>query len=187
MARTWNRKRLLIGFIGLLVLWKFFFGGYDKYEISGIINSAKPKDVWEFVADFSKMMKLNPTIKNFKIISDTGNFDHWKYSVIYEEKLSHWPYWSNIANADYSVRYEVQPDNKKHYIVASNHRTCFFMGLVCYKSEGVFDLTESNTNDTYYIERVRYQCPPFFGSVCRREVEYQRLAILENLRMSFKR
>lgn len=41
--------------------------------------------------------------------------------------------------------------------------------------------------DTYVIEMVSYQCPPFFGPVCRREVEFQRKAIMNNLSAHFNK
>lgn len=39
--------------------------------------------------------------------------------------------------------------------------------------------------DTYVVEKVFYQCPPFIGPFCRREVEFQRKAIMYNLTAHF--
>lgn len=66
---------------------------------------------------------------DFKITKDEGNFEHWRYSVVYRERLSHWPYWINEADADYEVK--KLASNK--YLVVSTHRTCFFGGLYCCK------------------------------------------------------
>lgn len=185
MYRThWNRKRICYLAVILILLWFLFRGGYNDYEITGIIENTNPKDVWEFVADFSKMMILNPTIVSFKITDDSGNYEHWKYSVIYKERLSHWPYWENVGTADYSVRYE-QAASTEIYIVASKHTTCFLAGFYCLSSEGDFRFA-ANGSDTFCREKVRYQCPPFFGRMCRREVEFQRNAIMENLKKHFR-
>lgn len=41
--------------------------------------------------------------------------------------------------------------------------------------------------DTYCSETVTYQCPPFLGPVCRREVDYQRKMIMRNLLIRFNK
>lgn len=51
-------------------------------------------------------------------------------------------------------------------------------------STGEFLFAEMGS-DTYVVEIVNYQCPPFFGPVCRREVEFQRKAIMRNLAAQF--
>lgn len=63
MQRTrWNKKRTFIVIAFLLVIYVAFSSTYNKYEIDGTIPNTKPEHVWEFVADFSKMRKLNPTM-----------------------------------------------------------------------------------------------------------------------------
>lgn len=144
---------------------------------------------------------------DFKITSDEGNFNHWKYSVEYTERLSHWPYWENVAEADFEVK-KLHQSDRAQYAVSSDHRTCFLAGLYCCKlhknalqikfhishfncyasfsvySTGEFLFSEMGS-DTYVVEIVNYQCPPFFGPVCRREVEFQRKAIMQNLAAHF--
>lgn len=51
-------------------------------------------------------------------------------------------------------------------------------------SIGEFRLSSAG-EDTYCLEMVHYQCPPFMGWFCRREVQYQRKAIMENLTLQF--
>lgn len=63
-----------------------------------------------------------------------------------------------------------------------------FFFLFPVKAKGDFKCTNINGNtDTYCIETVNYQCPPFMGSFCRREVEFQRKAIMKNLTLQFPR
>lgn len=58
----WNIKRLSIVCIGILALYVIFSASNNKYEVDAIIKHTKPEKVWEFVADFSKMKLLNPTM-----------------------------------------------------------------------------------------------------------------------------
>lgn len=63
MQRTrWNKKRIFIVIAFLLVIYVAFSSTYNKYEIDGTIPNTKPELVWDFVADFDKMRKLNPTM-----------------------------------------------------------------------------------------------------------------------------
>uniref|UniRef100_A0A182QZF4 Uncharacterized protein n=1 Tax=Anopheles farauti TaxID=69004 RepID=A0A182QZF4_9DIPT len=185
IAVRWAKRRVLVAITITFALYYVLSSSYEKYQISTIIPHTKPEDVWEFVADFSRMKKLNPTILNFRVLADQGNFEHWTYTVEYEERLSHWPHTFNTAIGHYSVRKLPESDGG-HYSVASTHRTCFLLGAFCLNSRGEFKISRIHNEDTYCEETVQYQCPFFFGSFCRREVEYQRQAIMDNLKQQFK-
>lgn len=59
----WNIKRVSLISTALLLLYVFVFSsGYHKYQIDGVIGNTRPERVWEYVADFSKMRLLNPTM-----------------------------------------------------------------------------------------------------------------------------
>lgn len=120
-----KKQKIIISVAAVILIYLFFFGRYQTYEQSEIIKNAKPIEVWEFVADFSKMKELNPTILDFKILSDHGNNEDWKYTVEFLEKLSHWPYWENTINGNFHVR-KVLKDSKNLYLVESTHKVCFF-------------------------------------------------------------
>lgn len=49
------------------------------------------------------------------------------------------------------------------------------------KSQGIFQFKSASVSDTNVRETIYYQCPPFMGMYCRREVEFQRNAIMANL------
>lgn len=76
-------------------------------------------------------VSLNSNSYDFKITADEGHIHHWKYSVVYRERLSHWPYWINVANADYAVKKLDRSAKGPLYTIESNHSTCFFAGLYC--------------------------------------------------------
>ncbi|KAL5277743.1 hypothetical protein ACFFRR_002770 [Megaselia abdita] len=180
-----NRKNVGLICVGLIALYLIFSSGWKRYEIEAIIKNAKAEDVWNYVADFSKMRILNPTITNFVITAESGNREHWKYSVLYTERLSHWPYWENKSTADFDVKRSSHLEDAT-FLVESLHKTCFFGGLYCLHSKGEFRFNNVG-GDTYANEVVQYQCPPFFGSFCTREVVFQRKAIVHNLTVVFSK
>lgn len=53
------------------------------------------------------------------------------------------------------------------------------------KSMGEVQISDIN-DDALVTESVKYQCPPFVGAFCRKEVEYQRKKIMYNLAYHFK-
>lgn len=63
MQRTrWNIKRISIAIILIITIYVIFSSSYNQYEIDATIPNTKPEIVWNFVADFSKMRLLNPTM-----------------------------------------------------------------------------------------------------------------------------
>jgi hypothetical protein len=126
-----NKRKYIVGICAIIFVYSFLFSRYQSYEYQEVIKNVKPKVIWEFVADFSQMKTLNPTIIDFKILSDEGNFEDWKYTVEYTENLSHWPHWINKAVANYHVT-KVIRDRKYVYLVESEHKTCFY-GIYCGK------------------------------------------------------
>ncbi|GAB0098927.1 uncharacterized protein DMENIID0001_147370 [Sergentomyia squamirostris] len=182
-----NKRKLIVYGIIFLLAYVIFSSGYNDYRSETTIAGAKPEQVWEYVADFSKMKLLNPTILDFSITADTGNADHWTYSVAYTEKLAYWPHWQNQGEAHISVRKQPQKQGGK-LSVDSTHRTCFFRGFYCLRAEGKFLFTPSASGGgTHVVETVHYQCPPFLGRFCRAEVQFQRDAIMNNLSYQFNR
>lgn len=57
-----NRKNVGLICLGLVAILILFSSGSKRYEIEAIIKNAKAEDVWNYVADFSKMRILNPTM-----------------------------------------------------------------------------------------------------------------------------
>ncbi|XP_017473625.1 PREDICTED: uncharacterized protein LOC108364451 [Rhagoletis zephyria] len=184
--KRWNIKKLTLYGCGLLILYILIASRYRKYKIDAMIGNSKPEEVWEYVADFSKMRSLNPTILDFKIIADNGHAHEWRYTVVYTERLSHWPYWLNTAKADYIVTKTMPGVEPAIYAIESNHKTCFFKGTYCLHSTSEFKCTASG-KDTYCSEHIQYQCPPFLSEACRRELEYQRQAVMHNLTAIFSK
>uniref|UniRef100_A0A1Q3F8U8 Uncharacterized protein n=1 Tax=Culex tarsalis TaxID=7177 RepID=A0A1Q3F8U8_CULTA len=178
------KRRLVITALGLALYW-ILSSPYNAFQTEIVLPRTKPELVWEYVADFSKMKTLNPTILDFNIVKDHGNVHHWQYSVQYTERLSHWPYSKNVALGHFSVR-KLPEEEGGQYSVASTHKTCFLLGLFCLNSKGEFKISYLNEQDTFCQETVEYQCPFLFGRFCRREVEYQRVAIMQNLQKHFK-
>uniref|UniRef100_A0A336LSX5 CSON003270 protein n=1 Tax=Culicoides sonorensis TaxID=179676 RepID=A0A336LSX5_CULSO len=181
----WNKRRLLSISLAAIVFYLILSAKYNKYSAEVVIKNQNPENVWNFVADFSKMKQLNPTIEEFRILKDHGNFNHWKYDVEYMERLSHWPHWKNVNIGHFSV-YKEPVEKGGEFVIDSVHKTCFFAGLYCLKSLGQFKMSKIHMKDTLVVETVQYQCPPFMGNFCQREVEFQRRAILDQLKFHFE-
>lgn len=62
LAARWARRKLTVIVVFSVVLYYLLSSSYSKYQIDTIIHRTKPEAVWEYVADFSKMKKLNPTM-----------------------------------------------------------------------------------------------------------------------------
>ncbi|XP_037930793.1 uncharacterized protein LOC119665635 [Teleopsis dalmanni] len=184
--RRWNIKKLSIAGIACLVVYFIFSSHFHKYNIDAVISDTHPEEVWEYVADFSKMRLLNPTILNFHVVSDSGHAHDWRYTVIYTERLSHWPYWLNTGKGDYIVKKSMPGVVPQLFTIDSEHETCFFGGFYCLRSISEFKFS-SLGKDTYCIDNIQYQCPPFLSVPCRRELEYQRKAIIHNLTAIFNK
>ncbi|EDV96966.1 GH16571 [Drosophila grimshawi] len=185
--RLWKVKRVSLVISVILLLYVFVFSaGYHKYQIDAVIGNAEPEAVWEYVADFNKMRLLNPTILNFKILNDEGHSHDWRYTVRYTERLSHWPHWLNEATAKYVVTKTLPGVHPLVWAVQSTHETCFLGGLYCLRSLSEFSFSALGT-DTFANEKIQYQCPPLLVSACRRELEFQRRAVMHNLTHIFKR
>lgn len=82
----------------------------------------------EFSVPTHKLMFFDST--DFIIIKESGNYDHWKYSVDYSEQLSHWPYLANQALAHFQVKAN---HPQEVYFIHSTHQTCLFSGWYCCK------------------------------------------------------
>ncbi|OXU30090.1 hypothetical protein TSAR_004179 [Trichomalopsis sarcophagae] len=176
----WKARTLAysgLGLFGFYFLFVYKWTHHFLYEAT--VKNSKPEHVWEFVADFSNMIKLNPTLEEFNIIAESGNYEHWKYSVQYTEHLSHLPVIKNTAHGHFSVK-----PRTEGYVIESNHRTCFFLGISCLESNSEF-IFEPKGQDTKCIEKIDYECPLVFSSICRREVMYQRQEIMKNLQTYF--
>ncbi|XP_076173687.1 uncharacterized protein LOC143149841 isoform X5 [Ptiloglossa arizonensis] len=177
----WKTRTVLYSIIVLFLFYELFI--YKKKHqvmFEGIIHDSNPMHVWEFVADFSNMKKLNPTIEEFNVIAESGNYDHWKYSVEYMEHLSHIPIIRNKAHGHYAIR-----QDNNGYLITSKHSTCFFFKFGCLESISQFRFDREGTNDTKCIETVQYECPITFSTLCYKEVMYQREEIMKRLKLEF--
>ncbi|XP_046409684.1 uncharacterized protein LOC124296786 [Neodiprion virginianus] len=164
----------------LFVIYVFLIFKKTHYaSFDAIIKDTKPDVVWEFVADFSNMKKLNPTIEDIQIVVENGNYDHWKYSAKYLEHLSHVPMIRNQALGHFAIIPGVDS-----FIINSEHRTCFLGNWGCLDSISEFKFLRDGQN-TKCVETVQYECPIALSILCRKEVMYQRHEIMKNLKLHF--
>ncbi|XP_025194449.1 uncharacterized protein LOC112594054 isoform X2 [Melanaphis sacchari] len=174
-----HRRMLVFGSIAVVLALMLTAKHENNVRfISGNMENAKPHDVWEYVSDFSNVMKLNPTIMKFIITRESTDHKQWNYTVVYEEHLSQIPFVINKIIGDFIVdKSHTQP------VIKSTHRTCFAK-IYCLdtKSEMIFvDLL----NGTRIVEKIKYECPWFLTRFCMNEVLYQRKEIFRELQSVF--
>lgn len=58
----WKIKRIAGVLMALLCIYLFGRIKYYNYQASVTLENTHPSDAWEFIADFSNMKYLNPTL-----------------------------------------------------------------------------------------------------------------------------
>ncbi|XP_021931766.1 uncharacterized protein LOC110835643 isoform X2 [Zootermopsis nevadensis] len=180
MQRRWFKKRILCVCLLGVVLYLTLRLQTQKVVFEAVIANSKPIDIWEFVADFSNHKKLNPTLIDFNVLSEGGNFDHWHYTAQYTEFLSSLPFVRNFADGHFSVR----PGAGGVYTIESTHIICFFTRLLCMSAEGEFRFEPLGEN-TRCVKNITYQCPFALTFFCYREVTFQHKTFMSNLQKHF--
>ncbi|KAK9496512.1 hypothetical protein O3M35_013206 [Rhynocoris fuscipes] len=176
----WPRKKYTLVAIVTLIIYILIVPNEYTVQFDTNINGVEAVIIWEFVADFNNMKKLNPTIINFTITYDYGSYDNWQYGVYYTEYLSTIPLIKNSADGHYQVK-KLQD---KSYAIYSNHKTCFIGNIYCLKSNSSFTFNEeiSAIIRTYIQETITYECPRILSKLCHNEVMFQRKHIFNNLK-----
>nr|XP_023018906.1 uncharacterized protein LOC111507783 [Leptinotarsa decemlineata] len=184
MTRFYWRKYRSLGVVTTLaILYLIVRAKNYEHKAFVFLANVHPSEPWEFVADFSNMKYLNPTIIDFNLLDESGDYGHWKYSLEYSEKLSHWPHSFNTAVAHFNIKASPKKDS---YFIHSTHKTCLLFGLYCLNSVSEFKFSHGNSSKGASCEEnIQYQCPTVLSSFCRREVVYQRKAIMNNLFKKF--
>nr|XP_050856792.1 uncharacterized protein LOC127066748 [Vespula vulgaris] len=176
----WKTKNIVYTIIIIFTFYYLFIHKKtNRTQIVGIVNNTHPIYVWDFVADFSNMKLLNPLIDDFNITAESGNYDHWQYSVEYSEHLRYLPFVQNFAIGHYSIRKE-----NLDYLISSNHNTCFF-GFICLRTTSEFKFEIYEEKNTKCTESVEYHCPITIMRLCDEEVKAQRKDIMNRLKAAF--
>lgn len=174
----WKSRKSLTLVAILLLAIIFLRIKYYRYSTEIKLAKAKAETVWEYVADFSNLKQLNPSIVDFLILNDSGNFETWHYTVQYKEVSSNWPYLTSATLAHFEVKHV----NKlvQAYYINSNHTSCMAFGCICLTTYSSYDFTQQG-NGVDVFELVNYQCPVIFSGLCRKNIEHQRELIARNL------
>ncbi|KAF6217090.1 hypothetical protein GE061_001443 [Apolygus lucorum] len=173
-----GRRKFVTAVVAALLFYVFLSPKVYEVTFDCIVPAVEPTAVCNFIADFNNLKRLNPTIENFSITSDNGDYHLWEYSVFYTEHLSNFPFIKNSAQALYKVYHTRNPDGE--CVIESDHRTCFIGRFLCVDSQSKFICHEKDKS-TYCREEVSYECPRIASVFCRSEVMFQRRAIFRNL------
>lgn len=149
----WNKRRIII--IIVISIFAYFLLRKKQYAYNEefVLKNVRAETVWEFLADFSNNKKhliphmwantilllflsfishyniLNFNFRDsFSITSESGNYDNWKYSVVFDETYLFWPYLKSRTVGHYSIK-----ANGDKYLISSVHDVCFMYGLACCK------------------------------------------------------
>ncbi|CAB3378105.1 Hypothetical predicted protein [Cloeon dipterum] len=174
-----NKQNLALICALASVLYFLLHAKTQHIELEYVVDE-KAILVWEHVADFNNMMALNPTIVDFDIIEDKGNYKNWQYTVHYTEHLSNFPSIKNKAVGFYTVR----PDGSD-FLIESTHKTCFY-NLYCLSSASEFRFRMRGASQTTCLEKIDFQCPYLFTKICTSEAMHQRAMIRDKLIQFFK-
>lgn len=55
------KRRFTLAALSIILYW-ILSSPYNTFETEIVLHGTKPEVVWEYVADFSKMKTLNPTM-----------------------------------------------------------------------------------------------------------------------------
>lgn len=58
----WKSKRFITVVLAVLVIYYFFRVRQYQYNATVLLPEIKPTEPWEYIADFSNMKYLNPTM-----------------------------------------------------------------------------------------------------------------------------
>ncbi|KAK7067201.1 hypothetical protein SK128_003610 [Halocaridina rubra] len=186
MAGLRSRRKLSI-IVGLVLLYLLLKRGYQTREYELFIPKQEPKTVWNVVADFSNLAKLNTRIDRWELLDESGNFDRWTYRVIsYETMIADWLFGLNENHGDILVEPIAAPD---HYYMQEVYTTYSFHGWLTIKNQGIFNFKRSFQNGqagTHILHDVSMNCPLLLGPVCKLETDLNRREFLKNLENWFK-
>jgi len=176
-----NRKNNVKILLGAVVLYLLFRTKWYSTSFRTSV-SENPHQVWEFVSDLSNARLLNPSIYDFDILHEKGNYEHWEFTAVIYETMSFIPMLTNVNYANYILK---PSTSKDHFKILSNYQTCFFKYACLYsKSEMTFTPDELH-GGTEFQEVIDYQCPLALNWLCSAEVDHQRNEWMSRLKKQF--
>lgn len=62
MRTVWCKKKVAFWCVVGFILWLMLRKRQYRAKFDAIIKKSKPVEIWEYVADFSNVKRLNPTM-----------------------------------------------------------------------------------------------------------------------------
>jgi len=135
-----NRKNNVKILLGAVVLYLLFRTKWYSTSFRTSV-SENPHQVWEFVSDLSNARLLNPSIYDFDILHEKGNYEHWEFTAVIYETMSFIPMLTNVNYANYILK---PSTSKDHFKILSNYQTCFFKYACCKTNFNLLFVIEFN-------------------------------------------
>ncbi|XP_068206587.1 uncharacterized protein [Palaemon carinicauda] len=187
MAGPRTRRKLPLALGGLVCLFLILKRGNQTRNYELFIPHQDPKAVWDVVADFSNMPKLNTRIDHWELLDESGNFDRWTYKVItYESMIGQWLFGYNENHGEVIVEPIKAPD---HYYMQEVYTTHSFHGFLIIKNHGKMDFkraVQDGQKGTLFVHEAYCNCPLLLAPVCILETDLNRAEFLRNLANWFK-
>lgn len=99
---------------------------------------------------------------DFNVMDESGDLQHWKYTIEYTQKLSHWPRMENVGVANYEMISDLVHLN---YLINATQRACFVSGMYCCKN--IQKITELILTILYYCFSGVPQLLQLFIQLCK--------------------
>ncbi|KAK3854946.1 hypothetical protein Pcinc_038619, partial [Petrolisthes cinctipes] len=188
MAGFMRRHKLLVSVGCLLLLFLCVKKGKQVCHYELFIPNQEPKVVWDVLADFSNIARMNTRITQWQLVDETGDMDRWSYRLItYEGMVGEWLFGPNVNKGEVVVEPVAPPD---HYYRQEVYVTSSFRGLMTIHNSGTMNIHRSTSQQqgvpgTLLLHRTTSDCPLIFHWLCILETNFNRQVFLENLRKWF--
>ncbi|KAL7635436.1 UNVERIFIED_CONTAM: hypothetical protein RMT77_014505 [Armadillidium vulgare] len=193
MRRNVQNKLLQIT-IFLIIVYFCFKKGSQRKSYKIFIPNVDPKVVWEFLADYSNVAKLNIRIVKWqlvnedKIVKRKSHFPVWIYNVVsYETMIGQFLFGLNENHA--TIEVEEVDLATSHFRITNMFKTYSFRNLIKINNTSRMDFRKS-TNDgkigTIFEEKIVMNCPLLFTFICNYETDRNREDFYRNLLLVFQ-
>ncbi|XP_047474846.1 uncharacterized protein LOC125029103 [Penaeus chinensis] len=182
--RIRRKLPLILGCVVLIFLALKRGKQLRTYEL--FIPNQEPKAVWDFVADFSNMPKLNTKIQRWELLDETGNYERWSYRVVtYETMVGGALFGLNENHGEVLVEPVKAPD---HYYLQEVYTTYSLHGYLVVRNHGKMHFRREvrhGVRGTFFQQEAFSDCPLLLAPICSYEIDHNRRNFLANLASAF--
>ncbi|XP_018009477.1 uncharacterized protein LOC108667010 [Hyalella azteca] len=186
MPRVSREKIMLIASITFLLVI-FLKRGHQERRYEFFIPGREPKQVWDLLADFRNIARLNQRIRKWQLGSEnTDKKGNWEYEVTsYEAMAGDWLFGLNVNRGRVSVTADDPP---RRYSIESVFKTESFRGLFLVDNASKVTIERKQRDGetgALVAEVVSMNCPLLFSQLCYAETDANRKDFIKNVKYYF--